>query len=162
MKFSLLLFLFSISSICYGQVRVTIDERTNSLIIRAPKEQHQQIKRIVEQIDDPYESKIVKVVALKYIYSEDIVPVLSNVMNVLKPYSSRSSTFDPAYSGMVLGDSRTNQIILISDRYTNDKMECIINQLDKKIKLENNVFLQKLKNAKALDISNIVNGISRK
>jgi|GEM_PF-2033741 len=163
MKFSLFLFLFCFSSICYSQVKVSSDPKSGALIVRAPKEQQDQIKKMILSLDDPYEHNIVKVIPIKYLYADELSVILSNVMSVLKPSQlSRNSNFNPVTNGMVLADGRTNQIILISDSYTNNKIECIIKQLDKKIKLEDNAFYLSLKNAKSSDISNIINEISRK
>lgn len=163
MRYFLLLFLFSISSVVQSQVRVSSDPKSGALIVRAPKEQQDQIKKIILSLDDPYESNIVKVVPVKYIYVDELAIVVSNVMNTLKPLSfNNRNTFNPNINGMVLADSRTNQLILISDNFTNNKIESIIKQLDKKIKLEDNAFYVSLKNAKSSDISNIINEISRK
>lgn len=162
MRYFLLILVSCISSVCYSQIRVTSDPKTNSLIVRAPKEQQEQIKKVLQSLDDPYEKNICKVVPLRYLFIDDVITVLNNVMSVLKPVRNKSNNFDPSLDGIVLGDSRTNQIIIISDKYTNEKLEQIIKQLDKKIKLEDNTFLHVLKNAKADSIANIVNGISRR
>ena len=43
-----ILLIFFIADVCYSQVRVTVDEKQNVLIVRAPKEQQIQIKKIIE------------------------------------------------------------------------------------------------------------------
>ena len=53
-----ILLIFFIADVCYSQVRVTVDEKQNVLIVRAPKEQQIQIKKIIESIDLSYQSNI--------------------------------------------------------------------------------------------------------
>ncbi len=160
-----ILLIFFIADVCYSQVRVTVDEKQNVLIVRAPKEQQIQIKKIIESIDLSDQSNIVKVVPMNYIYSSDIVPVLTNVMRAFKPgmrSSISSNAFDPSVSGVVLSDDRTNQLIIISDKSTITHIESIAKQLDKKIKLEDNILFKQLKNAKSSDIGVILNNISKR
>ena len=47
MRFLLLLIFFSISSICFGQIRVSSDSSGKNLIVSAPKEYHSQIKKLI-------------------------------------------------------------------------------------------------------------------
>ncbi len=160
-----ILLIFFIADVCYSQVRVTVDEKQNVLIVRAPKEQQIQIKKIIESIDLSDQSNIVKVVPMNYIYSSDIVPVLTTVMRAFKPgmrSSISSNTFDPSVSGVILSDDRTNQLIIISDKSTITHIESIAKQLDKKIKLEDNILFKQLKNAKPSDIGVILNNISKR
>ncbi len=160
-----ILLIFFIADVCYSQVRVTVDEKQNVLIVRAPKEQQIQIKKIIESIDLSDQSNIVKVVPMNYIYSSDIVPVLTTVMRAFKPSmrsSISSNTFDPSVSGVVLSDDRTNQLIIISDKSTITHIESIAKQLDKKVKLEDNILFKQLKNAKPSDIGVILNNISKR
>lgn len=160
-----ILLIFFIADVCYSQVRVTVDEKQNVLIVRAPKEQQIQIKKIIESIDLSDQSNIVKVVPMNYIYSSDIVPVLTTVMRAFKPSmrsSISSNVFDPSVSGVILSDDRTNQLIIISDKSTITHIESIAKQLDKKIKLEDNILFKQLKNAKPSDIGVILNNISKR
>ena len=160
-----ILLIFFIADVCYSQVRVTVDEKQNVLIVRAPKEQQIQIKKIIESIDLSDQSNIVKVVPMNYIYSSDIVPALTTVMRAFKPSmrsSISSNTFDPSVSGIILSDDRTNQLIIISDKSTITHIESIAKQLDKKIKLEDNILFKQLKNAKPSDIGVILNNISKR
>lgn len=160
-----ILLIFFIADVCYSQVRVTVDEKQNVLIVRAPKEQQIQIKKIIESIDLSDQSNIVKVVPMNYIYSSDIVPALTTVMRAFKPgmrSSISSNVFDPSVSGIILSDDRTNQLIIISDKSTITHIESIAKQLDKKIKLEDNILFKQLKNAKPSDIGVILNNISKR
>ena len=160
-----ILLIFFIANVSYSQVRVTVDEKNNVLIVRAPKDQQIQIKKIIESIDVSEDNNIVKVVPMNYIYSSDVVPVLTNVMRALKPVmrsSISSNTFDPSFDGYVLSDDRTNQLIIISDKNAIKNIELIAKQLDKKVKLEDNILFKQLKNAKSSDIGVILNNISKR
>ena len=55
-----------------------------------------------------------------------------------------------------------NQLIIISDKSTIINIELVAKQLDKKIKLEDNVLFKRLSNAKSSDIGIILNSISKR
>ena len=65
-------------------------------------------------------------------------------------------------NGIVMSDDRTNQLIIISDKSTIINIELIAKQLDKKIKLEDNILFKRLSNAKSSDIGIILNSISKR
>ena len=164
-KFFSIILIFLLCNSSYSQVKVTIDEKNNVLIVRAPKDQQIQIKKIIESIDIPGDNNIVKVVPMSYISSSDIVPVLTNVMRAFKPTmrsSISSNVFDPSLNGVIMSDDRTNQLIIISDKSTIINIELVAKQLDKKIKLEDNVLFKRLSNAKSSDIGIILNSISKR
>lgn len=164
-KFFSIILIFLLCNVSYSQVKVTIDESKNVLIVRAPKDQQSKIKKIIEAIDIPGDNNIVKVVPMNYINSSDVVPVLSNVMRAYKPTmrsSISSNVFDPSLDGIVMSDDRTNQLIIISDKSTIINIELVAKQLDKKIKLEDNILFKRLSNAKSSDIGIILNSISKR
>lgn len=166
MRFSLLLILFSISSVCFSQIRVTSDDSGKNLIVSAPKEYHNQIKKIILSLDKPNELPEVRVIPLTYAYSSDLAPIMQNIIRVSKPVkvsSSQfniSSKFDIENSGIVLSDDRTNQLIVISDKLTNSYIEKLVKAIDVKSNFKDSVFINKLKNANVNTIINIINGIS--
>ena len=167
-KFFSIVLIFLLCGSSYSQVKVTVDEKNNVLIVLAPKDQQSKIKKIIESIDVTSDNNIVRVVPLDYVYSSDLVPVLTNVMRAFKPTmrssisSNSSNVFDPALSGVVMSDDRTNQLIIISDKSTIINIELIAKQLDKKIKLEDNILFKRLSNAKSSEIGVILNSISKR
>jgi type II secretory pathway component GspD/PulD (secretin) len=164
-KFFSIILIFLLCGSSYSQVKVTVDEKSNVLIVRAPKDQQSKIKKIIEAIDITSDNNIVRVVPLDYVYASDVVPVLTNVMRAFKPTmrsSISSNVFDPALNGIVMSDDRTNQLIIISDKSTIINIELIAKQLDKKIKLEDNILFKRLSNAKSSDIGIILNSISKR
>ncbi len=62
--------------------KITPDDRTNTLIVNAPPDQLQQIKAMIERLDVPLPpgSGRVNVYYLKYANSEDLLPVLLDVV----------------------------------------------------------------------------------
>ncbi len=165
LRFISIILLFLFCGVVYSQVKVTVDEKSNTLIVRAPKEQQIQIKKVIESLDIVGENNIVKVLPLENTSASSVAPVLGNVMRVLKPSMSSSissNSFDPLLSGVVLSDDRSNQLIIITDKYTINNLVLIAKQLDKPMKLEDNIMFKKLKNANSSDIGLILNNISKR
>jgi len=171
--FKLLATLVSIalcSSISMAQIKVSVDERTNTLIVKAPPEIQKQIETLIKELDNPSNgSKDIKVIPLAYAYASDLAPALQNVMNIYKPIRINtanmaigSTNWDSNINGLVLADTRTNQLIIISDKNAILNIEKIAKQLDKKPNEANSAFLTKLKNAKADSLSSMLNEISKK
>lgn len=168
MRFILLLIFFSISSVCYSQIRVTSDDSGKNLIVSAPKEYHPQIKKLILSLDSPGELPEVKVIPLRYAYASDLVPVFSSVLSVIKPVKvsssqfSISSKFNVENSSVILSDDRSNQLIIISDKLTNAHIERLVKLVDVKSNFKDSVFINKLKNADANSIGVIINNLSKR
>lgn len=168
MRFLLLLIFFSISSICFGQIRVSSDSSGKNLIVSAPKEYHSQIKKLILSLDNPSELPEVRVIPVIYGYSSDLALIMQNVIRVTKPNkvsSSQfgiSSRFDIDTTGIVLSDDRTNQLIVISDKLTNTNIEKLVRAVDVKSNFKDSAFITKLKSANASDVVSIINNISRR
>lgn len=165
LRFISIILLFLFCGVVYSQVKVTVDEKSNALIVRAPKEQQIQIKKVIESLDVVGENNIVKVLPLEYTSAAAVVPVLTNVLRAFKPGMSSSissNSFDPLLSGVILSDDRSNQLIIITDKSTINNLVLIAKQLDKPMKLEDNIMFKKLKNANSSDIGLILNNISKR
>lgn len=168
MRFLLLLIFFSISSICFGQIRVSSDSSGKNLIVSAPKEYHSQIKKLILSLDNPSELPEVRVIPVVYGYSSDLAIIMQNVVRVTKPNKVSSgqfgisSRFDFDTTGIVLSDDRTNQLIVISDKLTNMNIEKLVRAVDVKSNFKDSAFITKLKSANASDVVSIINNISRR
>lgn len=165
LRFISIILIFLFCGVVYSQVKVTVDEKSNALIVRAPKEQQIQIKKVIESLDVVGENNIVKVLPLEYTSAAAVAPVLTNVLRAFKPGMSSSissNSFDPLLSGVILSDDRSNQIIIITDKSTINNLVLIAKQLDKPMKLEDNIMFKKLKNANSSDIGVILNNISKR
>lgn len=160
----------ALCSVTMAQVKVSVDERTNTLIVKAPPEIQKQIEIMIKGLDNPSNgSKDIKVIPLVNAYASDLAPALQNVMNVYKPIRVNtanlaigSANWDSNLNGLVLADTRTNQLIVISDKNAISNIEKIAKQLDKKPNEANSSFLIKLKNAKADNVSTILNDLSKR
>lgn len=166
LKFISIILIFLFCGVVYSQVKVTVDEKSNALIVRAPKEQQIQIKKVIESLDVVGENNIVKVIPLEYTSAAAVAPVLTNVLRAFKPLInlniSGNGLFDPSYNGVILSDDRSNQLIIITDKSTINNLVLIAKQLDKPMKLEDNIMFKKLKNANSSDIGLILNNISKR
>lgn len=151
-------------------VKVSSDEKTNSLIIKAPTAMQKQIEQIVKDLDKQNnEMTEIKVVQLVYLNASEVEPVLQIVMNAFKPLPIKSSqlelnnnSWNNSIHGIVLADERTNKILLISDKVTVINLEKVAKELDKKTITANSAIITKLKNANASNVSEILNSISRR
>lgn len=141
-----------------------LDDKT--FVVRANKDNTKLIDILIKELDNPKPIMNVKVIPLQYAYSLDLQPLLQNIMFSLKPNKLNTSElainrsrWDSNQHGMVLADSNTNQVIIISDDKSISQIEKLIKALDTKTELESNELLIKLKNAKADSLANILNSI---
>ena len=133
----------------YFQINATSDERTNSLIIRAPENIHIQIQKVLEVIDNPKNTKNSISIKINNILATDLSLIIQNLIN--HKYNTNP--------GICIGDNKTNKLILIEEPKRLQEITKIINDLDTQPKYFSKVFIAKLKNAKADNLSNIVNSI---
>ena len=151
-------------------VKIVSDEKTNSLIIKAPIAMQKQIEQLVRDLDKEHnEMTELRVIQLVYLQASEVSPALQNVMNNYKPIPIKSSQFEinnnswnNSLHGLVLSDDRTNKLIIISDKTAVANIEKIVRELDTKVNFSNSATITKLKNANAATISEIVNNISRR
>ena len=145
---------------------MSTDSSGKNLIVSAPKEYHNQIKKLILSLDNPSELPEVRVIPVVYGYSSDLALIMQNVIRVSKPNKVSSgqfgisSRFDIETTGVVLSDDRTNQLIVMSDKLTNANIEKLVRAIDVKSNFKDSAFINKLKNANASDIVNIINSIS--
>ena len=164
-------FLAMFAAIANAQtVKIVSDEKTNSLIIKAPIAMQKQIEQLVRDLDKEHnEMTELRVIQLVYLQASEVSPALQNVMNNYKPIPIKSSQFEinnnswnNSLHGLVLSDDRTNKLIIISDKTAVANIEKIVRELDTKVNFSNSATINKLKNANAATISEIVNNISRR
>jgi type II secretory pathway component GspD/PulD (secretin) len=164
------LILSSTSMVESQNIKVVADERTNSLIIKAPMTVQKQIESLVKDLDEENRQNLgLKIVQLVYLQASEISPLLSNVMSSYKPTQVKSSqlslnsnTWNSDIHGVVLPDDRTNKIIIMSDNRTSAIVEKVIKELDKKTNSTNSAMLLKIKNADVTLVSNLIQNVSGK
>lgn len=133
----------------YCQINVTSDERTNSLIVRAPENIQIQIQKILEVIDNPKNTKVLSIIKIQKIPAVDLAIIINNLLNY--KYQEKA--------GFCIGDIKTNKIIILEEPKNIEKILEIITKLDDSPKYNTNAFILKLKNSKPEIISNIMNSI---
>ena len=89
--------------------RITPDDRTNTLIVSAAAEQMQQIKALVERLDVPLPpgSGRINVYYLKYANSEDMLPVLLDILGA--PGGARTQQQQRTPPGQAAGGTRSQR-----------------------------------------------------
>lgn len=170
MKMFLLLVSLLLSSIVFAQVKITSDERSNTLIVKAPIALQKQIEQLIYDLDNQNRTKMeIKVIQLVYVQSNEIAPLLQNVMNVLKPVQIKNSQmglnnnlWNSEIHGLILNDDRTNKLIIMSDNLTINNLEKIVKDLDKKPNYVSNALVVKLKNTTPQNISDLLNEINKR
>lgn len=131
------------------QINVTSDERTNSLIVRAPESIQIQIQKILEIIDNPKNTKTLTIFKINKIPAVDLATIIQNIMN----YKYKE------FAGICISENKTNKIILLEEPKNINELSDIIKNLDTNTKYQSNSFIYKLKNAKADQLVNILNSI---
>jgi general secretion pathway protein D len=156
-------------------VRASADDYSNSVIVNAPSGDHRQVADLIRQIDKetdaPLQSRVYK---LDFALAADIAPAIQNVLtaNAPKGRGGVGSTNIPieqrfqqafrfgsmqAAFGTVVTDARTNSLIVTA---TDDNLKLVaevIKELDVDIKYESSVFVFPLENARADQVSTLLN-----
>ena len=164
------LFLLCTSVVESQTIKVVADERTNSLVIKAPTNVQKQIEALVKDLDEENRQNLgLKIVQLVYLQASEVSPLLQNVMSSYKPVQVKSSqlsltsnVWDSDIHGVVLPDDRTNKVIIMSDNRTTALIEKVIKGLDKKSNTVDSAMLLKIKNADATLVANIIQNVSGK
>lgn len=133
----------------FFQVNATSYEPSNMLIVRAPESIQIQIQKILEVIDNPKNTKSLEIIKLNYLPASDVSLIIQNVIN----YKYKNNP------GISIGEPKTNKLIILEEPKNLIELKNIIKDLDNKSISSNNVVLNKLKNAKADQIGNILNQI---
>lgn len=133
----------------FFQVNATSYEPSNMLIVRAPESIQIQIQKILEVIDNPKNTKSLEIIKLNYLPASDVSLIIQNVIN----YKYKNNP------GISIGEPKTNKLIILEESKNLIELKNIIKDLDNKSISSNNVVLNKLKNAKADQIGNILNQI---
>lgn len=131
----------------FYQLNVTSDERTNSLIVRAPENIQAQIQKILEVIDNPYNTKSIEIIKINHIPAQDMAQIIQNIINY-------KYTIKP---GLCMGDNKSNKIIILEENKNLIDLKNIVNKLDFKTNQSSNSIIYKLKNAKPDQISSLLN-----
>ena len=156
-------------------VKASSDDFSNSVIINATKAEHDQIGKIIEQIDrqtdQPQRSQVF---TLKYANATDMAPVIQNVLVSNAPRGRggagvQNVPIDQRFQqaarlggtqasfGTVAAETRTNTLVVTATTENMEIVTKVIEQLDKPVKFENGAFVVTLKNARADAIAQVLN-----
>lgn len=133
----------------YFQINATSDERTNSLIVRAPESIQYQIQKILDVIDNPKNTKSLEITKINYISAKELSQILQTIINY-------KYTKNP---GICIGDDKTNKIILLEEPKNLIELKVLINKLDVKTNSYDTTLIKKLKNSNPIQITNILNNL---
>jgi general secretion pathway protein D len=158
-------------------VRASSDDFSNTVIVNAPRDQHRQVGDIIKEIDkvteDPVKAEVYK---LKFASSDDIQPVLQNLLIANQPRGrggsggnqpvDRQFSFFGGFGGggqqnrqqqaAVVSEPRTNSVIVTTTEANQTLVATVVKELDTEVKLENTTFVFPLENARADQVSTLL------
>jgi general secretion pathway protein D len=156
-------------------VHASADDFSNSVIVNAPDKQQSEITDLIKQIDkqadEPFQSKVYK---LQYASSDDLAPVVQNVLTANAPkgkggvgstnvpfeqrfqQAARLGSFQASF-GTVVSEPRTNSLIVSATPENHVLVQQVVTQLDTEIHFADSATVIPLDNAKADLIANLLN-----
>ena len=113
-----------------GPFKIVPDERTNSLIVLADKEQTARIKQIVQELDRPTPKNLsnIQVIPLENSQAEELAKVLSSLAGY-KPEEQEEAVISKNVS--IVADKPSNSLVIIAQPKELETLMPIIEQLDK-------------------------------
>ncbi len=115
-------------------VKFVSDERTNSIILLASKEQTDKVKTLVELLDQqvPKGEERIRVYYLEHATAEDMVKVLLEIPDNEKQKKTAGQKTAPLLSEHVkiMADKTTNSLIIMADKEDYPILEDVISKLD--------------------------------
>lgn len=153
-------------------VRASSDDFSNSVIVNAPQREQEQVAQLIRQLDrqtdDPVKPKVYK---LEYASSDEIAPVVQNVLTANAPRgrggaSTQANQGPQAFfnairgvtagAGQVTSDPRTNSLVVTATDANQVLVEQVIKELDQEVKIENSTFVVPLENARAENVATLL------
>ncbi|MEW8625637.1 MAG: type II secretion system secretin GspD [Candidatus Thiodiazotropha sp.] len=126
---------------------------TNVLIISDRRRNVDRLMRIIEQIDQVSDSSI-EVITLQHASAAEVVRILEG----LKPASAKKGAAGAA--SKMVADERTNSILISGDPTERLRARVVIEHLDTPFDNEGNAQVVYLKYANAVDLVNVLTGVS--
>ncbi len=156
-------------------VRASSDDFSNSVIVNAPDREQRQVADLIKQIDKDTEQPLKPVVyKLEYAVAQEVAPAIQNVLASNAPrgrggattqnvpieqrfqQAARFGSLQAAF-GTVVSDVRTNSLIVTATDDNHKLIEQVIEDLDVEIELQSTTFVFPLMNARADQISTLMN-----
>ncbi len=133
---------------------ISVDKRTNSLLLGGDTATRQQIKRIIANFDKP--RKALEVVPLRYAVAQDLAQTIKDIQNTTST-AKGITTRKPIISV----DRRTNSLLLGGDTATRQQIKRIIKNLDIPKAPEEKTRVVYLRYAKAIEVAKVLTGYSK-
>ena len=148
---------------------------TNSIIISDYGANIERVMKIINQLDVPGFEEQLEVIRIKYAKAKDIEELLSKIINKgedtkkgVPRFRRRSSKDGDSAAGgtesfsLVVGDDRTNSIIVVGNKAGISKIKNLIGKLDFRLKPEDQggVYVYYVRHGEAEQIANTINGIA--
>lgn len=156
-------------------VRASSDDYSNTVIVNAPGKTHSQVKDLIDQIDKETDQPLKpRVYKLQYASSDDIAPVIQNVLTTNAPRGRGGAgtqnipieqRFQQAFRfgnaqaafGTVVSEPRTNSIVVTATEDNQKLIDSVIKELDQEVTIENSTFVVPLANARADQVAQLLN-----
>ncbi len=161
-------------------VRASSDDYSNTVIVNASATDHEQIAKLILEIDkEADKAQVSKVYPLEYATASDLTSIVMNVLNANasrgRGYTGQQNTggggmFGQMFGGNRMGGSaassgvgtvaaetRTNSLIVTTVPDNQEVVQQVIKELDKPIKFETGAFVISLKNARADTVASLIN-----
>ncbi len=116
-----------------GAVRITADASANAIVVRAAKEQHEQIKKLIEELDVAVASQQpVQLIALKHADPVNIAQILNKVFSNQQQNQIRFGNFSTQQRQAIVidGDRDAKVLIVGADEKSFEKISEMAKQLD--------------------------------
>ena len=158
-----------------GQVvRASSDDFSNSVIVNAPSKEQVQVEALIKQIDQqteqPQQPKVLKV---EFASSDELAPVVQNVLTQNAPRGrggigtqnvpieqrfQQAIRFGGAQAafGTVVSEPRTNSLVVTATEENLKLVAQVVKELDVETVFENTTFVFPLQNARADQISQLM------
>jgi len=117
-----------------GQLRISADAGSNSLVVRATKEDHEKIAKLVADMDQPAAAKYpVRAIALKHADATEVAQTLNALFGAAGAARARrgARTAPAGEAGVIIEADRSARTVLIrADDETFAKIEEVVAKLD--------------------------------
>lgn len=158
-----------------SNIRASSDDYSNSVIVNAPSNEQRNVENLIKQIDketdQPLQPKVYK---LQFAMANDIAPSIQNVLASNAPKGRGGigtqnvpieQRFQQAFRfgnaqaafGTVVTDQRTNALVVTATEDNHKLVEQVIKELDTEVAYEANTFVFPLANARADQVSTLLN-----
>ena len=138
------------------QVRILADKVSNRLIVMAPQKKLQDIKELVQSLDQEKPADIaVRVITLQHVNAKDLAQELAPLYQKMRGGASKDVL-------EITADQRSNTLIILSSEANHKALQILVTSLDTEEAQENTMKAFSLKNADAEDVAEQLSDLHQK